>query len=76
MLRDAPILGREWLALGNVDDHDRRRTLEGQTSHATPFPVRGEPGAAASTQTAALDNLQQPLSAERSPSKAMMVLQT
>ena len=67
-----PVLVRERLALGRIDDDNRRAALVGEPAHRAPLAMGREPGSASPAQSAALDDIDQPFARRRaaSPSRA------
>ena len=55
-------------------DHGRLPSLEREPAHTAPLAVCREPCATTTAQPAALDDIQEPLSADRSPAQSLPVL--
>ena len=74
LLRHEPVLRREGFSFGCVHNDHRRPPLEREPAYTPPLAVRREPCAAMTAQAAALDDIQKPLAADRSPAQSLSVL--
>ena len=73
LLDEQLILAGERFALGGVHHEHRWTPFLGEPAHSAPLAVRREPCATATAQAAALNNVEHPVAADRSPAESRSV---